>query len=322
MNANTKNRTSTGLLTAATLALCGVVTGLATAQQTQRDDRERRAVPGAPVFLGAHDASGAGVRDQAGEGLGSIADFVVDVRHGVVTYAMISSGGVLGLGDTIRAVPTVALRWDPQEKRFTLPMGKEAFQNVPEFEPDDWSSLRDETWISGMRDAFQDLPGMDALRDAEHAPQWLKRHESQTDMPQADKPQIDEDPAHTPIFFRSSDIRGTEAVGQNRSAIGRIGEILYDASSARIGFLTIASGGAMGIGRTHYLAPWESVPGIDADSVRVDIDEARIKDAPVLEDQDPANLALPQLRQRVYSFYRVTDGRFSQSEIRSGSQGR
>lgn len=52
---------------------------------------------------------GQDVRSMAGEELGRIHDLVIDSKDGRIVYALVSSGGFLGIGDTVRAVPFAAL---------------------------------------------------------------------------------------------------------------------------------------------------------------------------------------------------------------------
>jgi sporulation protein YlmC with PRC-barrel domain len=52
---------------------------------------------------------GKSVMNRRGEGLGEIADIVVDLKSGTARYALIESGGFLGLFETVRAFPFVWL---------------------------------------------------------------------------------------------------------------------------------------------------------------------------------------------------------------------
>lgn len=46
----------------------------------------------------------------SGEGLGQVKDLVVDSRAGSIVYALIGSGGLLGVGEKLRAVPFAAFK--------------------------------------------------------------------------------------------------------------------------------------------------------------------------------------------------------------------
>lgn len=73
--------------------------------------------------LRARDVFGLPVRGSSGENLGAIHDLVIDSRDGSIPYAIVSAGGVLGIGDTQRAVPLAALRF-PSSQRDSLQLDK------------------------------------------------------------------------------------------------------------------------------------------------------------------------------------------------------
>jgi hypothetical protein len=52
----------------------------------------------------------ADVRSPSGEDLGKIVDFMLDTERGSVVYAVLATGGVLGVGAKMLAVPPRSLR--------------------------------------------------------------------------------------------------------------------------------------------------------------------------------------------------------------------
>lgn len=71
-----------------------------------------------------------------GEHVGKISDIMLDVRAGRVAYAVLSSGGFLGMGDTLHAIPWAALTLDTDEKCFVLDALAERIKNAPGFDKD------------------------------------------------------------------------------------------------------------------------------------------------------------------------------------------
>ena len=51
-----------------------------------------------------------------------------------VAYAVLSFGGLLGIGDMLFAVPWAALTLDAVNKRFTLNVPKEVLKDAPGFD--------------------------------------------------------------------------------------------------------------------------------------------------------------------------------------------
>ena len=75
---------------------------------------------------------------------------MIDMDSGKVAYAVLSYGGVLGMGDKLFAVPWPALTLDTANKRFTLNVQKNALKDAPGFNKDRWPAMSDRTWASGV----------------------------------------------------------------------------------------------------------------------------------------------------------------------------
>jgi sporulation protein YlmC with PRC-barrel domain len=103
-----------------------------------------------PALMGADTLMGNDVYNKDGEDLGDIKEFMIDMATGRVAYAVLSFGGLLGMGDKLFAVPWQALTLDTVEKRFTLNVPKATLKDAPGFDKDQWPSMADEGWASGV----------------------------------------------------------------------------------------------------------------------------------------------------------------------------
>ena len=103
-----------------------------------------------PELMGADTLLGNDVYNKDAEDLGDIKEFMIDMASGKIAYAVLSYGGVLGLGDTLFAVPWAALQLDTVNKRFTLNVPKSALKDAPGFDKDHWPSMSDKTWAGGI----------------------------------------------------------------------------------------------------------------------------------------------------------------------------
>ena len=103
-----------------------------------------------PALMGADTLLGNDVYNKADEDLGDIKEFMIDMATGKVAYAVLSFGGVLGMGDKLFAVPWAALTLDTVNKRFTLDVQKGALKEAPGFDKDRWPVMSDKTWASGV----------------------------------------------------------------------------------------------------------------------------------------------------------------------------
>ncbi|CAE6854153.1 hypothetical protein R69608_07759 [Paraburkholderia nemoris] len=74
-----------------------------------------------PDVMAAATLDGDKVITSDGEDIGKISDIMLDVRGGRIAYAVLSSGGFLGMGNTLYAIPWSALTLDTSEKCCILP---------------------------------------------------------------------------------------------------------------------------------------------------------------------------------------------------------
>ncbi|MCB8747480.1 PRC-barrel domain-containing protein [Rhodoferax sp. U2-2l] len=107
-----------------------------------------------PRLMGADTLMGNDVFNDQGEDLGDIKEIMLDVRAGRISYAVLSYGGVLGIGDKLFAVPWEALTLDTENKRFTLDVAKERLENAPGFDKDNWPNMSDQTWAKDVHDYY------------------------------------------------------------------------------------------------------------------------------------------------------------------------
>ncbi len=103
-----------------------------------------------PSLMGADTLLGNDVCNKDGEDLGDIKEFMIDMATGKVAYAVLSFGGLLGMGDKLFAVPWAALTLDTENHRFTLKVPKVALNDAPGFDKAHWPSMSDQTWAGGV----------------------------------------------------------------------------------------------------------------------------------------------------------------------------
>jgi sporulation protein YlmC with PRC-barrel domain len=103
-----------------------------------------------PALMGADTLLGNDVYNGAGENLGTIKEFMIEMAAGRIGYAVLSFGGFLGMGDRLFAVPWQALKLDTANKRFTLNVSKDKLKSAPGFDKDHWPSMADPTWATDV----------------------------------------------------------------------------------------------------------------------------------------------------------------------------
>ena len=93
--------------------------------------------------LSATTLIGDPVVNRNGESLGKIEDLMIEPERSRVSYAVLSFGGFLGMGNKLFAVPLQAMRLSREEKRFVLDVDKERLKNAPGFDKDQWPDFAD-----------------------------------------------------------------------------------------------------------------------------------------------------------------------------------
>ena len=111
-----------------------------------------------PELMGAETLLGNDVYNLQDEDLGDIKEIMLDMRTGRVSYAVLSVGGCLGMGEKLFAVPWSALKLDTLNKRFTLNVEKGRLETAPGFNPDSWPDMADTTWEKSIHDYYGTQP--------------------------------------------------------------------------------------------------------------------------------------------------------------------
>lgn len=96
--------------------------------------------------LSASSLIGDNVKNRTGEDLGKIEEIMLDSGNGRIAYAVLSFGGILGIGNKLFAIPWEALTLNTEEKCFYLNVDKETLENAPGFDKDNWPNMANPQW--------------------------------------------------------------------------------------------------------------------------------------------------------------------------------
>ena len=88
-----------------------------------------------------------------GEKVGDIEDIVLD-RHGNVAYAVVSTGGFLGVGEKLHAVPWRSLVANTATGHFMLDVDREKLGKAPGFDNSRFPDVNDAKWSAENRRHF------------------------------------------------------------------------------------------------------------------------------------------------------------------------
>lgn len=108
-------------------------------------------------LIASNKVEGTAVYNRQGEKLGEVYNFMVGKRSGEVAYAIMSFGGVLGIGQKYHPLPWNALTYDTSKKGYVIDADKERLMRAPNYaageepfaRPEYGQQVRD-YWSSGL----------------------------------------------------------------------------------------------------------------------------------------------------------------------------
>ncbi|MCH8497420.1 MAG: PRC-barrel domain-containing protein [Marinobacter sp.] len=106
------------------------------------------------TLLSASTVTGDEVCNMQDEKLGKIEDIMLDITEGKIRYAVLSSGGFLGVGERLFAIPWKALKLDRENKRFILDVDLDRLKKASSFDKDQWPEMADPSWASAIESYY------------------------------------------------------------------------------------------------------------------------------------------------------------------------
>ena len=98
--------------------------------------KERSRHSSSPSLFTATGIAGMPVLDRAGETVGKAVEALVECRSGQVSYVVVSTGGIGGVAEELRAVAREAVRFEIDKLR--LAFGKDELCDLAPLEGEDW----------------------------------------------------------------------------------------------------------------------------------------------------------------------------------------
>jgi sporulation protein YlmC with PRC-barrel domain len=111
-----------------------------------------------PNLLTAASMRGDRIMNTHREQLGTLAEIMLDVRAGRIAYAVMSVGGLLGIGDKLFAVPWTAFTLDADSQQLILDVSKESLREAPGFDKDHWPTMADYQWAEQVHFHYRARP--------------------------------------------------------------------------------------------------------------------------------------------------------------------
>jgi sporulation protein YlmC with PRC-barrel domain len=188
---------------------------------------------GPPRVWLAGELIGMKVASQQGDSLGKIEDVVVH-PGGDTSYAVLSFGGWLGMGDKLFAMPWTVLRSverdtakEDSERSLVLPLTKEQLKTAPGFDKKSWPIMANADWTTDIDAFYQGSAN-----------------------PNTRKP-IAASARTSVITWKVSDLKGTKVETPTGDELGAIKSVAID-TNGRVSYV------ALSVGDRLVAVPWDS----------------------------------------------------------------
>ena len=89
-------------------------------------------------LIGSDKVEGTAVYDANGEHIGSIERVMIGKRNGQVSYAVLSFGGFLGIGNDYYPIPWAALKYDTNLGGYRTNITEQQLKGAPKYQGDTW----------------------------------------------------------------------------------------------------------------------------------------------------------------------------------------
>lgn len=302
---------------------------------TQRMDRLNGAAK-------ASDLIGMTVNNYQNEKLGKVEDIGVDVESGRVVQVILSTGGFLGIGDLLTAVPPGALHHDVAHKVLHLEADKEKLRGAPRFENSKWAECCDSNHLSavynyyGQESSFKFIQQGDSTLEGSRHPDGqinkdgqrnredqIKSDERNTDRPINSVSTRHGDEAWNknrmlrdrqsmiPLsrlcqIQKASKLMGTSIKNQQDELVGKVENLLLDLSSGRILAVVVSSGGFLGMGDELSAVPPTALRfNHERDTLQLDASKEMLSAAPHFKSGQWPDFNQPTYSDNVYRAYKV-----------------
>lgn len=141
-----KNKFTLHLITAAVISAFGLTSFAQDSNKTSAGKSSAATTQSSSAQVQARDVRaskliGKEVENAQGENMGEIQDLIIDPVAQRVHYAVLSFGGVLGMGEKLFAFPVSAFKASSDKDELVLNVPKDRLKNAPGFDKKDWPDM-------------------------------------------------------------------------------------------------------------------------------------------------------------------------------------
>ena len=261
----------------------------------------------------ASDVIGMTVKNNQDEKLGKVEDLAVDVESGRIVQVILSTGGFIGVGNTLTAVPPEALHRDVALKVLHLDADKEKLKDAPKFEMSNWTENSDCKHLSavyrlyGEETALTFIQKGDAVPNA--SPNTLSTPKAGETLDKdriASKSQCTIPESRLSQVQKASKLMGTSVKNLQDEKLGKVENILLDLPSGRLVAVIVSSGGFLGMGDELSAVPPSALRfSTDRETLQLDASKELLSNAPHFKANQWPDFAQASYAGGVYRAYQV-----------------
>lgn len=228
---------------------------------------------------------GSTVRGSDHAKLGEFGNCLIDLPQGRIVAGLVGSGGLLGIGETVRAVPVTAFSYNETEGTLTLSADKRTFRQAPVF---DASQMNDMTQlVVSYRHFGQEPYWSGGTRQAVR--------ESDTPAGQAAAPSN---------LKKATQIVGLTVRDSSQQELGEIRDLVLDLNSGHVLYAVLAKGGILGVNDKLHPIPPQAFSFSDDGKVLIsNTTRDQLERAPQFAPASWPALSNPKWASDVYTYY-------------------
>jgi sporulation protein YlmC with PRC-barrel domain len=183
---------------------------------------------------------------------GSVDDLIVDCKSGQATWAVVSVGGLLGIGDKEVAVPAAALLpTGPRDKpMFELDATEAELKSLPAFDKKAMEKTGLDVSLQNAEASWKKIRPDARVR----APVDASGRRNPVDATHKEGAVVNATGAVLGSRIKGMKVRCSD--GKEAKSFGEIDSVAIDRNTHTISYVVIGKGGVLGIGETDYLVPW------------------------------------------------------------------
>jgi sporulation protein YlmC with PRC-barrel domain len=236
--------------------------------------KERPVSLEAPQVMSSSDLINDEVTNNAGETLGRLERFMIDLSSGRVLYAVMSHGSLLGPRKFI-AVPWEILSFSHHDKRFILNIAKDRLNEAPAFQQERWPEQADPAWVGNMYQYY-------GLQAPKMGPIEKRTHQG----------------------LPASSLLNATVVDSQGQVIGKLKDLFIDLKNSQIIFAAITTGSILGMDNKYYALP-SNILTIQEDKLMVNAAKEQLEGGPSFEKDNWPDVNDEKWTRNLYDYYQV-----------------